>query len=100
MPFIMDFRADWCAPCRKFEAEVLRDPAVKEALQRTPLYTVDLTERGDGPEMKMAKQFGIAGVPTLLFIDSLGAEKERITEFVNKGSFLEKLRTLAGEEAP
>jgi len=99
-PFIIDFRADWCAPCRQFEEKVLTDPEVRKALERLPVYTVDVTRSDDRAAQEMAARFRIAGVPTLVFVDRAGREKERVTEYIDSKRFLEKLGNLAGEESP
>jgi len=99
-PFIIDFRADWCAPCRQFEEKVLTDPEVRKALESIPVYTVDVTRKDDRAAGEMAARFRIAGVPTLVFVDRAGREKERVTEYIDSKRFLEKLGNLAGEESP
>lgn len=43
VPVVLDFRADWCAPCREIEKKVFSQPAVKQAGRGVMLLQVDLT---------------------------------------------------------
>jgi thiol:disulfide interchange protein DsbD len=98
-PFIVDFRADWCAPCRKFEKAVLPDPDVRAALKNVPLYTADVT-RMDEAQGALIRAFKVAGVPTLLFYDAEGREARRVTAFTGKTEFLNLIQQIQGDKAP
>ena len=57
---VVDFFATWCGPCKMLA------PAVEKAAQEHPevhFYKVDIDE-----DMNLANRFGIASVPTLLYI--------------------------------
>lgn len=60
-PAIIDFYADWCAPCRQLSPLV--DEVAKEYAGKIVVYKVD-TEK----EKNLAQSLGISGLPTLLFI--------------------------------
>jgi thioredoxin 1 len=60
-PCIIDFYADWCAPC-KMVAPVLEELA-KEYEGKLYVYKVD-TEA----EQELASIFGIRSIPSLLFV--------------------------------
>lgn len=64
-PAIVDFYADWCAPC-KMLAPVLEELAA-EYKGRIVIYKVN-TEQ----EQELAAVFGIRSIPTLLFIPMQG----------------------------
>ena len=64
-PAIIDFYADWCAPC-KMLAPVLEELAA-EYKGRIVIYKVN-TEQ----EQKLAAVFGIRSIPTLLFVPMQG----------------------------
>ena len=91
-PFIVDFRADWCAPCREFEEKVLKDPEVQAMLAGIGFYTVDVTDAGDKQAAGLVKEFKVLGVPTLLFFNSQGREIGRITEFMDKNEFIKRIK--------
>ena len=61
LPAIIDFYADWCAPC-KMVAPVLEELA-KEYAGRLVIYKVN-TEI----ERELSAVFGIRSIPTFLFI--------------------------------
>jgi thioredoxin 1 len=65
LPAIIDFYADWCAPC-KMIAPVLKDLA-NEYAGKIVIYKVD-TES----ERELAGAFGISSIPTLLFVPKVG----------------------------
>jgi thioredoxin 1 len=65
LPAIVDFYADWCAPC-KMVAPILEDLAL-EYSGKIVVYKVD-TEN----EQELASVFGIQSIPTLLFIPREG----------------------------
>jgi thioredoxin 1 len=64
-PAIIDFYADWCAPCRQLSPLV--DEIAKEYGGKIVVYKVD-TEK----EAALAQNLGITGLPTLLFIPANG----------------------------
>jgi len=64
-PAIIDFYADWCAPCRQLSPLV--DEIAKEYSGKIVVYKVD-TEK----EKALTQSIGITGLPTLLFIPAKG----------------------------
>lgn len=64
-PAIIDFYADWCAPCRQLSPLV--EEIAKEYSGKIDVFKVD-TEK----ERILAQKLGITGLPTLLFIPAKG----------------------------
>jgi thiol:disulfide interchange protein DsbD len=93
-PFVVDFRADWCAPCRAFEKDVLSDAEVRRILETTPFYSADLTNNSNPASRNMINKFRITGVPTLLFFNKNGIETGRFTGYMEKKLFLEAVNSL------
>lgn len=60
LPCIVDFYADWCAPCR-ISSPVLDELAVEYA-GKLIIYKVDIDE-----EQELAAVFGIQSIPAFLF---------------------------------
>ena len=60
-PAIIDFYADWCAPCRMV-APILEELA-KEYEGKIDIYKID-TEA----EQELAAVFGIRSIPSILFV--------------------------------
>lgn len=64
-PAIIDFYADWCAPCRQLSPII--DSIAKEYAGKIVVYKVDTVK-----EKLLAQNLGITGLPTLLFIPASG----------------------------
>ncbi len=64
-PALIDFYADWCAPCRQLSPII--EQIANEYSGKIDVYKVD-TEK----EKILAQNLGITGLPTLLFIPSEG----------------------------
>jgi thioredoxin 1 len=65
LPAVVDFYADWCAPC-KMVSPILNDLSIEYA-GKIKVYKVN-TEK----DPEVAKAFGISSIPTLLFIAKTG----------------------------
>lgn len=80
-PVLVDFGADWCAPCKQL------DPIVAELADewegKVKVVHLDVDENGE-----TAMEYGVMGVPTLImFVD--GEPQERLTGFVPKNRIQE-----------
>ena len=64
-PAIVDFYADWCAPCRALSPVL--EALAKDYAGQIDIYKVNTEET---PELSAA--FGIRGIPALLFIPKEG----------------------------
>ena len=70
-PAIIDFYADWCAPCRQLSPLV--ESIAEEYKGKIDVYKVD-TEK----EKLLAQNLGITGLPTLLFIPAEGMPRSSL----------------------
>ncbi|MDR8390480.1 thioredoxin family protein [Aliifodinibius sp. S!AR15-10] len=93
MPVVLDFTADWCVPCLELDRITFTDPEVIAALEPYRTIKVDLTDYESREAEALRKQFGVAGVPTIIFLDENGNEVEeaRIVGFVNADEFLRRM---------
>jgi len=70
-PAIIDFYADWCAPCKQLSPIV--ESIAREYEGKINVYKVD-TEK----EKLLAQNLGISGLPTLLFIPAEGMPRSSL----------------------
>jgi len=93
-PVVIDFFADWCLPCKEFDEKTFTDPAVAAELNRFVRIKANLTNDEDPAVQALTKQYGIVGVPTLIFLDANGQEvsSARLTGFEGPQPFLTRLK--------
>lgn len=82
VPVLVDFGAEWCAPC-KAQSKILERLAGDSA--GFVVATVDIDECPN-----LAARFGVRGVPTLLAFSG-GKEKARRTGLASEASIRESL---------
>ncbi len=91
-PCIIDFYADWCAPCRMV-APVLEQLA-KEYDGKIDIYKVD-TEA----EQELAMVFGIRSIPSLLFVPKDG-QPQMAMGALPKETFVKAIDEVLGVKPP
>ncbi len=89
-PVIIDFYADWCAPCRELDELTFADPQVAEELSGYARFKVDQT-RSNEIGNEAASEFEVMGMPTVI-VYSDGDERFRITGFEPPEQFLKRLK--------
>ncbi|MBE0645451.1 MAG: thioredoxin [Bacteroidetes bacterium] len=90
-PCIIDFYADWCAPCRMV-APVLEELA-KEYEGKIDIYKID-TEA----EQELASVFGIRSIPSILFVP-MGEKPQMAAGALPKESFVQAINEILLTEA-
>jgi thiol:disulfide interchange protein DsbD len=74
-PFVIEFGADWCLPCKEMEERTFTDPAVLGQAQGVLFIEVDMTTSTGYTDLVL-KRFDVLGAPTTLFFDSDGKEAD------------------------
>jgi len=83
IPVLVDFWADWCAPCKMIEPAVME--IAKENEGRLKIVRINVDEN-----QNLAVQYGIMSIPTLaIFVD--GVIVDKIIGAVPKRTILTKI---------
>ena len=76
-PVVVDFWADWCAPCKMIAP--IFDAVAKEYEGQVDFVKLDVDANPDA-----AKRYGVQGIPTMLFFKN-GEPVARVVGMVSKG---------------
>lgn len=70
---MLDFYADWCLYCKKFDRYVFPDPSVRKYLDNMVLLQADVTDM-DKTDEALMKVLGVSLPPAMLFFNTKGKE--------------------------
>jgi len=94
-PALLDFSASWCVPCKRFESDILSDPAVHaEVTDRYVPVKFDVTEDNDADQAHK-EAWNAATLPTVILLAADGKEARRFTgELPSTDEFLSAIKSV------
>jgi thiol:disulfide interchange protein DsbD len=95
-PVVIDFFAEWCPNCHELDREVFSLPQIQSKLAPFTALRMDVTNQDDPQVQQIIQDYGIEGVPTVIFLDSHGHEikDSRVIGFVTPQEFEQALAML------
>src|SRR5262245_59420447 len=88
-PIVLDFFAEWCAPCQRMEKTTFKDERVKAILERCVFVRVDTDDHPD-----IAKRMTVEGLPDISFVLPDGKMIRQLRNFQDAESFSSELEEL------
>ncbi|MBU1107605.1 MAG: protein-disulfide reductase DsbD [Candidatus Riflebacteria bacterium] len=91
----VDFRAEWCSVCKDLELNVFPHATIGPLLKRIITVKIDATSPDDEVNT-ILKQYGIVGLPTMLFIGPDGKEMQnmRVVGYISPDQLEKKIRSV------
>ncbi|MCW5968682.1 MAG: thioredoxin fold domain-containing protein [Blastocatellales bacterium] len=83
---VLDFSAEWCAPCQRMERTTFTDARVRELLSRCVFVKIDTDQQ---PEL--AERLGVVGLPDIRFVSPEGKVIHRLRGYQDAESFADEL---------
>ncbi|MFA9460106.1 protein-disulfide reductase DsbD [Thiohalorhabdus sp. Cl-TMA] len=98
-PVMLDFYADWCIECVRYERSTFESPQVHEVLkgQDALLLQADVTQQ-NAADKALQRHFNIIGPPAIMFFDRDGQEIQsaRIAGYKGAEEFVKHVRQVYG----
>jgi len=93
---VIEFGADWCAPCKEMKERTFTDPSVREVAEGLALLTVDMTEPDDFIT-RVLRSFDVIAAPTTIVFGPDGKEWKRRGGFIGPDEFARLLNDSWGD---
>jgi thioredoxin-related protein len=89
---MIDFRAEWCGWCHRLDKTTYRDDRVAEIVAES-FVAVKVDTEGSQEEQRIATDYNVRDLPTIIFISPTGTMVHRVDGFQGPGQFPETLET-------
>src|SRR5437867_3893888 len=89
---IADMFTDWCALCKKMDAETFAEPQLIQKMADEYVWLKLNTETEEDGK-RLQKDFAILTYPTILVLDGQGEEVDRIDRFLSSPKFRETVKS-------
>jgi thiol:disulfide interchange protein len=86
-PIMVDFYTDWCGWCKELDANTYSAGEVIDESQHFVSVKVNAEKRTD-----LAQRYKVDGFPTILWVDSGGAELDRLSGYTESREFARFMR--------
>lgn len=87
---MIDFKAEWCGPCKVLDRTTWKDEKVIESVKSKAIaIKIDVDQHRD-----LAAHFAIRSIPTIIFLDSDGNEVKRFIGYRDADRFLEEFESV------
>jgi thioredoxin-related protein len=96
-PIFLEFYAEWCIFCKKFQKETIKDQRVASMLSENFVYVRLNAENSENrvryqgkslSNVELAQAFGINAYPSLIFLDSKGKPITMLSGFIPPNQFV------------
>jgi thiol:disulfide interchange protein len=88
-PIMVDFYTDWCGWCKELDAKTYTAEEVIDESQHFVSVKVNAEKRTD-----LAQRYKVDGFPTILWVDSGGAELDRLPGYAESKEFAQFMRSV------
>jgi len=89
---MIDLYTDWCKWCVELDNFVYTDPEVAKFANENQINWKIDAEKGEGPDL--AQKYNVSGYPTIIFVDYLGTEVDRIVGYFPAAPFLKLMKEI------
>ncbi len=96
-PVMIEFSAAWCVPCHEMDRTTFADRRVIAAARGFRAFRVDLTHYDSPESEEWRREYGIAGVPTVVFVAPGGNEvrEARVEGVMTAEEFVKRMERVA-----
>ncbi len=83
---MIDFKAEWCGPCKMLDRTTWKDEKVITSVtEKAIAVKIDVDEQRD-----IASKYSIRSIPTIIFVDADGKEVSRFIGYRDAEGFLKE----------